>query len=124
MLSHNGENFGRTWSSEILNRWTPENTETDVPRLSTVTTNWNDISSRFLYDASYARLRNVNLAYTLPLPLSNRLGLDRITVYGRGENLYTLFGVDGLDPEQAIDGVTFYRYPAQKTFTFGLNVTF
>jgi hypothetical protein len=124
MLSHNGENFGRTWSSEILNRWTPENTETDVPRLSTVTTNWNGISSRFLYDASYARLRNVNLAYTLPLPLSNRLGLDRITVYGRGENLYTLFGVDGLDPEQAIDGVTFYRYPAQKTFTFGLNVTF
>lgn len=124
MLSHNGENFGRTWSSEILNRWTPENTDTDVPRLSTVTTNWNSISSRFLYDASYARLRNINLAYTLPALLSNRLGLDKITLYGRGENLYTLFGPEGLDPEQAIDGVTFYRYPAQKTFTFGLNISF
>ncbi len=124
MLSHNGENFGRTWSTEILNRWTPDNPDTNVPRLSTVTTNWNSISSRFLYDASYARLRNVNLAYTLPNSLSNRLGLDRISVYGRGENLYTLFGQEGLDPEQAIDGVTFYRYPAQKTFTFGLNISF
>lgn len=124
MLSHNGENFGRTWSTEILNRWTPENTDTNVPRLSTVTTNWNSISSRFLYDASYARLRNVNLAYTLPNSLSNRLGLDKISVYGRGENLFTLFGQEGLDPEQAIDGVTFYRYPAQKTFTFGLNISF
>ena len=124
MLSHNGENFGRTWSSDILDRWTPENRDTDVPRLTTVTTNWNGISSRFLYDATYARLRNVNLAYTLPDNWSQRLGLQHIRVYGRGENLLTFFGPDGLDPEQAVDGVTFYRYPAQKTFTFGIDVSF
>lgn len=124
MLSHNGENFGRTWSSDILERWTPENPNTDVPRLTTVTTAWNGISSRFLYDASYARLRNVNLAYTLPTAWSHRLGLQQVRVYGRGENLLTFFGPDGLDPEQAVDGVTFYRYPAQKTFTFGIDLSF
>lgn len=124
MLSHNGENFGRTWSSEILNRWTPEHTATDVPRLATVASNWNSVSTRFLYSASYARLRNVNLAYALPKQLSNRLKTKTIRVYTRAENLFTLFGPEGLDPEQAMDGVTFYRYPTQKTFTFGLEVTF
>ena len=124
MLSHNGENFGRTWSTDILNRWTPENTQTDVPRLATVATNWNSISSRFLYDATYARLRNVNLTYTLPNSVNNRLGMENIRIYARGENLLTFFGPDGLDPEQAVDGVTYYRYPSQKTFTLGLEVSF
>ncbi|SKB67911.1 TonB-linked outer membrane protein, SusC/RagA family [Parapedobacter luteus] len=124
MLSHNGENFGRTWSSDMLNRWTPDNPNTDIPRLTTVTTGWNGISSRFLYDASYARLRNVNLAYTFPSSWTSRIGLQHLRVYGRGENLLTFFGPDGLDPEQAVDGVTFYRYPAQKTFTFGMDISF
>lgn len=124
MLSHNGENFGRTWSSEVLNRWTPDNTETDVPRLATVASNWNSVSSRFLYNASYARLRNVNLSYTLPKVLSTRLKTKNLKVYTRADNLFTFFGPEGLDPEQAMDGVTFYRYPAQKTFTFGLELTF
>ena len=123
MLSHNGEGFGRTWSSDILNRWTPENRNTDVPRLSTVSTAWNNLSSRFLYDASYARLRNVRVSYTLPDQVTTKLGLKQLRIYGSGENLLTLYGTDGLDPEQAVDGVTFYRYPAQKTFTFGIQVS-
>ena len=124
ILSHNGQNFGRSWSSDILNRWTPENTDTDIPRLTTVTNNWNSISTRFLHDASYARLRNVNLAYNFPTNWTSKLGLENVRIYGRGENLLTFFGPEGLDPEQAIDGLTYYRYPAQKTFTFGIDITF
>lgn len=124
MLSHNGESFGRTWSSDMLNRWTPENRYTDIPRLSTVSTAWNNLSSRFLYDASYARLRHVNLSYNIPQQVTSKLGLQQLQVYASGENLLTFFGPDGLDPEQAIDGVTFYRYPAQKTWTFGIQVSF
>ncbi|MXV14568.1 SusC/RagA family TonB-linked outer membrane protein [Hufsiella ginkgonis] len=124
MISHNGEGIGRTWSADILDRWTPEHTSTDVPRLSTIATNWNSISTRFLYNATYARLKNVNLGYDLPGALAKRIGVKDVRVFASGENLVTLFGHDGLDPEQAVDGVTFYRYPAQKTFSFGLNLSF
>ncbi|WP_345955965.1 TonB-dependent receptor [Mucilaginibacter sp. PAMB04168] len=124
MILHTGENTGRTWSTEILNRWTPQNTVTDVPRLTTTATNWNSISTRFLHDASYARLKNVSLAYNLPEKWATRIGLKNVRVYGRGENLYTLYNHKGMDPEQAVDGVTFYRYPAQKTYTFGLDLSF
>lgn len=124
MLLHTGENTGRTWSREILNRWTPQNTNTDVPRLTTTTTNWNSISTRFLHDATYARLKNVSLSYTLPDKWTNRIGLKNVRVYGRGENLLTWYNHKGMDPEQAVDGVTFYRYPAQKTFTFGFDLSF
>lgn len=123
MISHNGEGIGRTWSSDILNRWTPENPNTDVPRLSTIATNWNSISTRFLYNATYARLKTVNLSFDLPARLSSRLGLRDVRIFTSGENLLTFFGHQGLDPEQAVDGVTFYRYPAQKTFSFGLNLS-
>jgi TonB-linked SusC/RagA family outer membrane protein len=124
MILHTGENTGRTWGTEILNRWTPTNTVTDVPRLTTTTTNWNSISTRFLYDASYARLKNVSLTYSLPNQWTSKIGLKKVRVYTRGENLLTYYKHKGMDPEQAIDGVTFYRYPAQKTFTFGFDVSF
>ena len=124
MISHNGEAAGRTWSTDMLNRWTPENTITDVPRLTTISTGWNGISSRFLYSATYARLKNVSLSYNLPEAWSAKIGLKDVSVYTRGENLFTLYGHDGMDPEQAVDGVTFYRYPAYKTISFGLNVSF
>lgn len=123
MLSHNGENFGRTWSKDMIHRWTPENTQTDIPRLGTVTTNWNGISSRFLYDASYARLRNVSLSYLFSNQISQKIGVTNLRLQASGQNLLTWFGPQGLDPEQALDGVTFYRYPAQKTFTIGIQAS-
>jgi hypothetical protein len=124
MILHTGENTGRTWSKEILNRWTPQNTVTDVPRLTTTTTNWNSISTRFLHDASYARLKNVSLSYSVPGNWVSRIGLASVRVYARGENLLTVYKHKGMDPEQAVDGVTFYRYPSQKTYTFGLDLSF
>jgi TonB-linked SusC/RagA family outer membrane protein len=124
MISHNGDNPGRTWSKDLLNRWTPENPNTDVPRLNTQATNWNSISTRFLYDATYARLKNLTLSYSLPGQWVSAIGFKNFRVSASGENLLTLFGHDGLDPEQAVDGVTFYRYPAQKTISLGLNASF
>ncbi len=124
MLSHNGNNIGRTWSKTILDHWTPENPDTDVPKLTTDPLNWNTASTRFLYDASYARLRNVGVSYALPASLVSRFNLQQVRVYARGENLVTFYKNDGLDPEQALDGVTFYRYPAQKTFSFGFDISF
>ncbi|WP_073087674.1 SusC/RagA family TonB-linked outer membrane protein [Chitinophaga jiangningensis] len=123
-LMHTGNNFGRAWSAEMLNRWTPENTKTDVPALTTNNTNWTSASTRFLYDASYARLKTVNLSYQLPKALMDKAHLNGITVYVQGENLITIYNHKGMDPEQAIGGVTYYRYPAIKSVSAGINLSF
>ena len=125
MIMHLGYAPGRNWSKEALNRWTPENTETDFPRLSYVSDSWNTIpSTRFLFDATYARLRNANLSYTLPENLVSRWGLEDVRIGLVGENLLTFYGHKGLDPEQTVSGATYYRYPAQKAYSLVLNVSF
>lgn len=125
MVMHVGSAPGRAWSTEALNRWTPENTATDFPRLSYVSDPWNTIpSTRFLYDATYARLKNINLSYALPRALVNRWSLADVRLRFVGENLLTFYAHKGLDPEQTVDGTTYYRYPAQKAYSFVLNVSF
>ncbi|GEN68002.1 MULTISPECIES: SusC/RagA family TonB-linked outer membrane protein [Chryseobacterium] len=122
-IMHNGSAGGRAWSVEMLNRWTPENPNTDVPALSTITNNWTSNSSRFLYSGTYARLKNVSLGYTLPSDYFEKLGLKKFRIYVQAENLLTFYKHKGMDPEQALDGTTYYRYPAMRTITFGLQAT-
>lgn len=118
-----GNLAGRSWSEEILNRWTPENRYTDVPGLSTTNNNWTSPSSRFLYSATYARLKNVSIGYTLPSDYFEKLGLKKFRIYVQGENLLTFYKHKGMDPEQTLDGTTYYRYPAMRTITFGIQAT-
>ncbi|UKB84335.1 TonB-dependent receptor [Chryseobacterium sp. MEBOG06] len=122
-IMHNGSAGGRAWSAEMLNRWTPENPNTDVPGLSTTTNNWTSTSSRFLYSGTYARLKNVSLGYTLPGDYFEKIGLKKFRIYIQAENLLTFYKHKGMDPEQALDGTTYYRYPAMRTITFGLQAT-
>lgn len=119
-----GTSAGRPFGEEMLNHWTPENTKTDVPKLTTIQTNWTSVSSRFLYDASYARLKTVNLSYNLPKSLMERAHLNNVLIYLQGENLFTLYNHKGLDPEQSVGGTTYYRYPAVKSLSAGINLSF
>ncbi|WP_212004107.1 TonB-dependent receptor [Chitinophaga sp. HK235] len=119
-----GSSAGRAWSTEMLNAWTPTNRNTDVPQLNTVAPSWTAASTRFLYDATYARLKSVNLSYSLPRTLMERAHLNNVTVYLQGENLITLYNHQGMDPEQTVGGTTYYRYPAVKTLSAGINLSF
>lgn len=123
-LLHNGSATGRAWSVDMLNRWTPTNTNTDVPSVSTINNSWTSASTRFLYDASYARLKNVTLTYALPATFLKRLHVSALSVFVQGDNLITWFGHTGMDPEQEVSGTTYYRYPAIKAASGGLNLTF
>ncbi|MCX2453992.1 TonB-dependent receptor [Pedobacter sp. PLR] len=123
-LMHTGNAIGRPWSTEILNHWTPENRNTDVPKLTTDDKGWTQPSTRFLYSGTYARLKNVTLGYSLPKALANRWGLANLKLTLTGENLLTFYGHKGMDPEQTIEGTTYYRYPAMRTLSAGLNLTF
>lgn len=124
MILHSGSAAGRSWSTEMLNRWTPENRYTDVPALSTTSNQWTSTSTRFLYNNSYLRLKNVMLSYSLPQSLIRRISLSNLQIFVQGDNLLTLSGHQGLDPEQGIAGVTYYRYPAMRSITGGINVSF
>ena len=88
-------------------------------------------SSVYLFDASFWRIRNVTLAYSLPTALINRLGIGSARVYATATNLYTFTSYMGYDPETNISGdsftsfgLDFGAYPQARTVTFGINLSF
>ncbi|MDR0333776.1 MAG: TonB-dependent receptor [Dysgonamonadaceae bacterium] len=126
-IQHTGASVGRAWSVEMLNRWTPENRDTDVPRLQSdafAGGAWTNQSTRFLVDASYVRLKNLTLGYNIPSSILTPLHITSCRVFLAGENLFTIFGAEGMDPEQALNGVSYFRYPAMRTASVGVNITF
>ena len=124
LLSY-GSATGRAWSTDMLDRWTPENRDTDVPILTTSSSNsWTSTSTRFLVNNNYLRLKNLQLSYTFPQSMVRRISLGSLQLFVQGDNLLTFNKNQGLDPEQGINGVTYYRYPAMRSFTGGINVSF
>lgn len=122
LMGVNGGN-GNSKSVELLDRWTPENTNTNVPRLvQEGTSKFTSSSSRWLVDRSFLRLKTLTLNYNLPKRWLQPLTLKDASVFVQGENLLTFSKQQGLDPEQPISGMASYRYPAMKTFSFGINV--
>lgn len=114
---------GSTWSADMLNRWTPDNRDTDFPRLTTLPkSSWTNSSNRFLVDRSYLRLKTATLSYKLPKNVLKAITFQSTSIFVQAENLFTICGEQGLDPEQTYDGSTYYRYPAMRTVSFGFNV--
>ncbi|UOQ77507.1 TonB-dependent receptor [Hymenobacter sp. 5516J-16] len=119
-------------STRILNRWTPTNTNTDVPRAVRNDPNNNRrMSDRFIEDGSYVRLKNLTLAYNLPSTLTRKAAISNLRVYVTGQNLITWTDYSGYDPEVSSDpqsntgfGRDFGVYPQARTYTVGLNATF
>ncbi len=118
-------------SVRVLNAWSPSNTDTDLPALSTsILNNETTPNSYFVEDGSYFRLRNAQIGYTLGSDLTNKIGLGSLRLYVQGANLLTLTGYSGLDPEVNTNsgnltlGVDFNTFPISKIITFGINAKF
>lgn len=104
-------------------RWTPENPNASYPRLTSNKTHNLRFSDYWLQDASYLRLKNVSLGYTLPQQLTQKIGINRCRFYVSAENLFTASDYFyAYDPETILNNGSFY--PQLKTFYFGLNVNF
>lgn len=119
-----GSYYGSTGQSNMqLLAWTPENTNTIVPKLSTE--NAVPVSStRFLYSGKYIRLRNVQFTYTIPSNVLNRLKISSASVFVNATNFWT-FGTDKylpFDPEQGVTNVTNFNAPALKTIVGGVRI--
>jgi TonB-linked SusC/RagA family outer membrane protein len=123
-LLHGGRRAGNNYSVDAINRWQQPGDITDYPRQSS-DDRGNSRSTRFLFDATYARLRNVTIGYTLPNKLIEKTEVvQSLRVFVAGDNLITLFGRDGLDPEQAVNGLTDNRSSSLQTFSAGVEVKF
>ena len=112
------------WHKDIFNRWTPENTDTDVPRLQDGYQDANQKSTRFLTNASYISLRNVTLGYSLPTNMLQKAKIKGLRIYLTGDNLWYLSARKGLDVRQSFTGTIGYGYSAIRTVSLGLNLTF
>lgn len=116
---------GSSPNKKFLNAWTPENTNTNVPALYA----WgyapmcNTRSTYNLKDASYLRLKNIQLGYNIPKKILNKAGIDFLRIYFSGENLFTLTSYPDYDPERSGDG-WHVQYPQAKTYSLGLNLKF
>ena len=114
----------------LLNYWTPNNTNTDIPRLTATDVNDNDrFSDMYVENGTYFRLRNAQLGYTLPTALSQKVKLQKVRFYVSGQNLFTLSSYSGMDPEVGQSsslsrGIDYGIYPQNISFTGGINVTF
>ena len=130
-LVNSGSSILLNQSTDALKRWQKEGDITSVPRYVYQNTYNDYLSSRFIEDGSYLRLKNVTLGYNLPKTLVNRAKVASVRVFASATNLWTLTNYSGADPElSTLDGSTtaqgidFYTLPQVKNYTAGLTVTF
>ncbi len=128
--------IGSSWSNfyaSRLDRWTPSNPSSDQPRMTSAKTDNDLFSSRYVEDASYLRVRNVQLGYTLPTDFLSKYQVGSLRVYASVDNLFTITKYTGLDPEISASGyynnplaygVDFGNYPQPRTYRLGVNVNF
>ena len=112
-------------TTRVLGRWTGAGTSNDVPRAINGDPNNNlRISTHYIEDGSYVRLKNLTLGYTLPRGLLTRISASQIRLYFTAQNLVTLTKYTGYDPEVSASGIDLGIYPQSRVFIGGINVGF
>ena len=120
--------------TQVLDAWSPTNTDTDIPRMVAGDPNRNNrVSDRFIEDGSYLRLKNLVIGYTIPAETLNSFAggkLGSLRVYFTSQNLLTISDYSGLDPEVGTlqgsllsNGIDFGQYPSPRTLMGGIQIT-
>lgn len=113
----------------VLDRWTGEGTSNSVPRVTTSSTANNVFSDYFVEDASYIRIQNIQLGYTLSPDFFQKTNITKLRIYTGVNNLYTFTKYNGFDPGASNGapiggGIDYGFYPIPRTFLVGLNINF
>lgn len=114
--------------SWMLNRWTGEGTSNRIPRfVQGDNVNWQS-SDLYVYDGSYLRLKNIQLGYTLPAALTQKVFISSLRFYVAAENLFTFTKYHGFDPEISSGGtslgIDYGVYPQARVWTIGASLSF
>jgi hypothetical protein len=113
-------NCGDWWKD----RWTPDNPTNKMPKLSLETVRNNIHSEFYMEDASYLRMKNIELGYTFSKKLTSSIGINSLRIYGNIQNAFTITKYKGFDPEQPVDETRAEAYPQVRIFSAGLNINF
>lgn len=113
----------------VLNAWTPTNTGASIPALSvTDDNNETRMSTYYIEDGSYFKMKYIKLAYSLPKKVLRPIGASALNVYGQVENVFTITDYSGLDPELPLGSygarIDNGPYPRSRVFSLGLNLSF
>jgi TonB-linked SusC/RagA family outer membrane protein len=124
-------NDSKNQLATVLNRWTPQNKTTDIPKAVKDDTDNTKTSSRFVENGSYLRLKTATLSYNFGQMALGKLKMSKVMIYASSYNLLTFTKYKGFDPEvNQYDangpsmGVDYGTYPQSRTFLFGVNVGF
>ena len=122
---------GSAISERVKGSWTPQNTGATIPifEKNDGFSTGSQASSFYVEDGSYLRFQNITLGYNLPKDILKKLNLSKFRVYGTANNLFTLTGYSGLDPQVGGNadtnfGIDLGTFPMTRTLTFGVNVGF
>jgi TonB-linked SusC/RagA family outer membrane protein len=119
-LMHSGQ-YGYNFHRDILNRWTPENTQTNIPAIDG-DSYANRRSSRFLANASFLNIKNVALGYRVPEALVSRINIGSVILKLTADNLALFTSRKGLDPQFSLEGVYAKEYVPVRTLSVGIDV--
>ena len=117
-------------SASDINNVYITNPDASVQRIHVTDANTNNrMSDRFVEDGSYLRIKNISLGYTFPEKLLSRFQIESLRIYMNVQNLHTFTNYSGYDPEVGnynvlLRNIDDARYPSQRIYTFGLNVSF
>ena len=124
MSSPTSSSKGTNFHADMLNSWTSGN-NSNIPRLQFDDTYSAGTSDRFLTDASYLSLNNINIGYTLPRMLTKKVGIENVRFYAAADNIWVWSQRKGLDPRQSITGSSTNSYYAPiRTISGGVTLTF
>ena len=123
---HGGDShyMGYNWHKDILNAWTPENRNTNIPRVDAIDKYTNSSSDRWLTSSDYFSINNITLGYTLPKRWLRSLGIGSLRIYGAADNVALFSARKGLDPRMSYTTASTDRYTPIRTISGGLKVTF
>jgi len=134
-MSANGD-WVDNQTKDQMNRWQKPGDITDIPQARFGESNGTRASSRWIYDGSYLRLKDVSVGYTFPKKLTQKINIERARIFVSGLNLFTWTNFPLYDPEVGSSdinmtttslniqqGIWYYSTPQAKSFTFGINIT-
>ena len=131
-LMHTSSGAGTAWHSDVLKSWTPENPNTDIPRLDGDTSVGQTAVDNYLISSNYLSVNNVTIGYTLPTTILSKAKIAGVRIYVAGDNLAVLSARKGVDPRYSMglgsftsgSGLNSGSYSAMRTVTGGITLTF
>ena len=125
MYSPTSSQTGYNYHVDLLNSWTPENKDSNIPRFQYGDSYANAGSTRFLTSASYLNLQNVNFGYTLPQSLTSKVQISSLRLYVSAENVFYWSARKGFDPRQSFSSsASASNYSPMRTVSCGVTVKF